>query len=155
MLTAVCFALLLHDVDQARAVLALAAAHAAQKPTVQVEQAKPVPKETRPTKPQGRPVRPLLQAAQDRYPNLTPEVVEGGQRRLEQPLRWAAKPGWHQLDLMHGNVQVGAYNTRTKVYRPYDAETDTWGVPEDPPLTLPRVQSSAPVFYREASRQNC
>lgn len=162
----ICLALILADADQARAVLALAAAQATQsnprlampvESTIPTPVSKPrpaTPKEARPAKPQGSPVKPLMRDAAKQYQNRTPAVVQGESSRLEQPLRWVSKPGWHQLDLMHGNVQVGAYNTRTRVYRPYDAATDTWGEPEDYlPLALPRLQSAAPVPFRSGG--NC
>lgn len=51
--------------------------------------------------------------------------------------RWQAQPGYHQLNLMSGGVQVGGYNTRTGEYRPCDVTTGTWGPIQAPPIDPP------------------
>lgn len=156
MLTIMLTVLLLDADANARAALALAAARSQvsmPQPAVKEEVQPAQPKEEmRPARPQGRPV---MGPAGKR--SGTPVVVRGDgavEYHPVQPLRWVAEPRWNQLCLMQGGVQVGAYNTRTKTYRPYSAAADEWGEPEEPPVQLPRTQSAAPtVQYR--SSQSC
>lgn len=54
---------------------------------------------------------------------------------------------WRRIDgdpkrwyLFAGQLQLGGYDPEVKVYRTYDAATDTWGSPQDaPPATAPAV----------------